>query len=250
MRRPVKPFVTEYRGPNRRQAPQAGLSLKGEDETTASPARFLDTPRQVDGHRFNAASQPSEDSYEAALRAADALFSGAPAKSSSPTDDAAASGWAHSSASADTMPHPFSDATEQPFPSRPPSFSDERAPAPTGGRILRAIDEEPSPDLARLETETAPKRRGRKPGSKNKPKVALTVELAIVTFAPPEAARPAPAPSRPSAPPAAMPPAMPLHPQPTPAIAASKARAEPFAWVRTKLKPGEQWKRRLPKVAW
>ena len=23
-----------------------------------------------------------------------------------------------------------------------------------------------------------------------------------------------------------------------------------FAWVRTKLRPGEKWKRRLPKVAW
>jgi hypothetical protein len=28
------------------------------------------------------------------------------------------------------------------------------------------------------------------------------------------------------------------------------ARAEPYGWIRTKLAPGERWKRRLPKVCW
>ena len=164
------------------------------------------------------------------MRAADALFSGASARSSQTSDQASST----QALSTDDVP------------AAPPV----EAPSPTGGRILRAIDEPPDTTLAEIEAERAPKRRGRKPGSKNKPKVQAATP----------SSRPAPEPvfdeddetipfgESPLAP-------RPGHSAPRlspplafPTLVSRGARR--FAWVRTKLGPGEQWKRRLPKVIW
>ncbi|MBE7219944.1 MAG: hypothetical protein INR64_15855, partial [Caulobacteraceae bacterium] len=52
----------------------------------------------------------------------------------------------------------------------------------------------------------------------------------------------------------AMPASLLAMPPRMPAVLSSAARppaaGDKYAWVRTKLKPGQQWKRRLPKVAW
>jgi hypothetical protein len=259
MRRPVKPFVTEYKGNARRPASSAGLSLKLEDEAPSSPSRpaasrsegsrTSEGARHAENQRFNGASQP-EDSYEAALRAADALFSNAPARAA---EEPSAVGGLSDKRRLDTN----ADGRQA---------SSEAAVAPggpTGGRILRVIDEAPPQVLVDLEIERTPKRRGRKPGSKNKPKLAPSfAEEPAVTRARLEASS-APTMSRagtrklPAVAPAAeaTPTSMaaaaqrPAAPQTQPA-AAQRPRLDPYAWVRTKLKPGERWKRRLPKVAW
>ena len=250
MRHPVKPFVTEYKGNTRRPPSPAGLSLKVEEEDHSAPARRgaskSDASRAADNQRFAGASHSSEDSYEAALRAADALFSNAPQRSkgrSQAVDEAGET----VAASVQT-----SSATAKASGATPPASG--------AGRILRVIDEAPPQALMDLEVERQPKRRGRKPGSKNKPKlvpafVASPGETRAGAAAPAVAARQVNAgvepPTReaPAAPDADRAPAQ----APTQAVApivARRPRLDPYAWVRTKLKPGERWKRRLPKVAW
>ena len=213
MRRPVKPFVTEYRGGSRRannasgQGPRLDLNRPESDRADARPAEpwgsALSTPPA------GSFGGPQEDGYEAALRAADALFSG----------------------------------RRQPAATADGSVTAEAAsPHPSGGRILRAIDETPSPELTRLEAEHAPKRRGRKPGSKNKPKTPAQIAQPTVAVPPP----PSEAPRH----------SIMARAAAIPSVAARIAtppvgpRPSRYAWVRTKLKPGEQWKRRIPKVAW
>jgi len=245
MRRPVKPFVTEYKGPNRRPPQQATASSRRtyEDHATA-PLVNESFSRGGPDH-----THAMDDSYEAAMRAADALFApnaNKPASSSAAPDSATAIDDAsHDGASGASL---------------------------RGGRILRVLDEPPVYDLAELEEERAPKRRGRKPGSKNKPKsgIAAPSKVHRVQTAEPfdwDASFPA----------ASMPKAAPLSPayQKSPARSHVAAPAESteaapraarrvqapssdfaarnetrFAWVRTKLAPGEQWKRRVPKVCW
>lgn len=204
MRRPLKPFVTEYKG-SRRASPPFGEPAPVENERPA-PKLAEARPRP----------EP-EDSYEAAMRAADALFS-------APVERKVE---AHGKQQ-ENSGQPHTDA---------PS---ER----NGGRILRVIDEAPPPQFAALEAEFAPKRRGRKPGSKNKPKMpALTpafepqaVDHALTVSA-----------------------AVPQHvtaPAQRQVVALSDAPPAPrgekrYPWVRDRLKPGEDWKRRrLPRVCW
>ncbi len=215
MRRPVRPFVTEYRGGTRRTSHQGhGLDV---DPFKVDPFKTEPGPSGAGSWPPVAPMQPEpqEDGYDAALRAADALFAGTRVASPS---DAAAEG---------DGPKPGS-----------------------GGRVLRVLDEAPPEEMLRLEEEFAPKKRGRKPGSKNKPKVAAL------------AAEPAAA--LPPAPPTSETPALPATTSlaavlSDAAIAAARKsgmpiatgqRGERYAWVRTRLKPGQQWKRRLPKVAW
>ncbi len=162
------------------------------------------------------ASPPQEDGYEAALRAADALFSGArrPAEAE---------------------------------PGARPTSNDEGADEtqgshPAGGRVLRAMDEQPPEELLRLEAEFAPKRRGRKPGSKNKPKT-----LPVAAIEEPLAMPPAIASAPPALPVVARIAAVPAIPR---VARAPVPRGDRYAWVRTKLKPGQAWKRRIPKIAW
>jgi hypothetical protein len=235
MRRPVKPFVTEYKGPNRRPGHPAGATQRqpSEEFSYASAANeVFGRPHAESTQRHN-----PEDSYEAALRAADALFS--------PSEKPAVVAM-----SAPRIDHSAMADQDQ------PGFDSEASElaAQGGGRILRAIDEPPMPGLAELEAEHAPKRRGRKPGSKNKAKAPVFQD-----DAPRLAAHARPAPS-----------ASPLEfddedfddARPLPVVAAPRTVAkapattyrerddERFSWVRTKLKPGEEWKRRLPKVCW
>ncbi|WP_158807090.1 hypothetical protein [Beijerinckia sp. L45] len=230
MRRPVKPFVTEYKGPIRRPGQAAGSAqrLQSEEFSYATAANEVFSRSGGDMPRHN-----PEDAYEAALRAADALFSPAE-KAPEPKLSA-----------------PRFESTAMADHDQPDIESGD-APG-SGGRILRAIDETPAPGLAELEAEREPKRRGRKPGSKNKPKAPVFID--DVPRAPVQA-RPAP-----STPPPvfrdadfdAPRPAPEATPRPATTTPSSTYRSrdeERFAWVRTKLKPGEEWKRRLPKVCW
>jgi hypothetical protein len=109
------------------------------------------------------------------------------------------------------------------------------------------LDEAPPPELVALEVEHAPKRRGRKPGSKNKPKpiVALTLdaidepetELGF-EFDPPAFATEARVPAV-------------RRIEALPSDGAPARPPKKNAWMRDRLRPGEEWKRRrLPRVCW
>jgi hypothetical protein len=245
MRRPVKPFVTEYKGPSRRPPQQAAASLRRahEDHATAPLVNESFLRGGLDH------AHPVDDSYEAAMRAADALFSPNRHKPQSGSSSP------ESPASFDAAPHDMASGA-----------------SPRGGRILRVLDEPPIPGLAELEEERAPKRRGRKPGSKNKPKLGIAGPSAIrgagaaepfdwsssfPAVLTPQAAQATPAyqasPARSRVAALAETPAAPHRAVRRVQAASSDyaARNETrFAWVRTKLAPGEQWKRRLPKVCW
>ena len=253
MRRPLKPFVTEYKPSTRRQlAP------------TRQPQSFAtETAKPVEGGRFDNASR-SDDSYEAVMRAADALFS--PQKDrAQPSSEYVGDDLAETNGSRD---------------------------AGRGvGRILRAVDEPSrgpmSERMDELEREHAPKRRGRKPGSKNKPKPDRPMVSGLATVVTASDARSADSQSMPASSvdgtagsaaahdqavgsddsehdrlfqeqdarepevrdqgdgPRAVAGDAASHVMPLP----SRARRR-FSWVRTKLKPGQEWKRRLPKVCW
>ena len=228
MRRQVKPFVTEYRASNRKT------------KETASPGHL---PRDVvhDG----AAREPlrskqdetGSDRHGAALRAADALFS---VRGTAPGDDMRTAKTADSRSAAEAVfaPPAQDAASTQPSEHR----LQER-------RILRAIDT-PSLEASINEIGDAPlKRRGRKPGSKNKPKPMALGEVDVLASSalsgsladlPGASVAPASETERRAAFPVSQ------GTKPTD----RRTRREPFAWVRRKLKPGEKWKRRLPKVAW
>ena len=248
MRRPVKPFVTEYKGNARRQAPTTGPSLKSGDDASAASAQRkasrLERARVAE-NRSGVSLLPSGDSYEAALRAADALFSGGSAANQAPP-------------AGDQAPRVLgNNVGDETASSRAPHAREAAAANLGGGRILRVIDEALPWGSSNTEAET-PKRRGRKPGSKNKPKVmSIGIGALPVTRAPPErSARRATSasaknrtPSEPAI--AAVQGASLRAPMPvTRPIAVQRPRVEPYAWIRKTLKPGERWKRRLPKVVW
>ena len=262
MRRPLKPFVTEYKPSTRRQIPATRHAQSFAVEA-ASPTPF-------EGGRHDPTSR-GDDSYGAALRAADALFS--PPK-------------------------------DKPSPSVGPNAGEVAGDAGAGraagrgsGRILRVIDE-PVPEPTGRATdepdgEPTPKRRGRKPGSKNRPKGDAS---RLATAAVPDAGgRRSPSAVRTpgmgtSAADADATTGSAIGDGPagrdhaaggehvaggyeagagadggldaaTREVAGPADTAEPvaalpsrerrrFPWVRTKLKPGQEWKRRLPKVCW
>lgn len=239
MRRPLKPFVTEYKGSSRRQK-EGSVSTPRNEPDGDNP--WATRVRPIEPSSFGQVSS-ADDSYEAAMRAADALFSGSQPQKAAPPP--------------------------APVPEEQPSFAEyaprvqvteERqvtqeqvAPTPGGsersGRILRVIDEPPLQPFAQLEAERAPKRRGRKPGSKNKPKPGLAVVPALAA----DDVRPR------AATPQSVPPTPYMRSAPSvPRVAVEDARSPasapgsrtPFSWVRKRLGPGEQWKRRLPKVIW
>lgn len=202
MRRQSKPFVTEYKSSSRRSKDAFGQDPQGD----------IDLSRLAAG---------ADDGYDAAMRAADALFSPKRAE-------------ATQAAAPTTTAAPPAEATEAaraaPIPERP------------AGRILQAIEEAPADPFAELEALHAPKRRGRKPGSKNKPKAAAIERPAPMVDAP-----------RPAIPAVAVMAAV-VAARPSEATEGESTGATPrgerFGWVRTKLRPGERWKRRIPKVAW
>ncbi len=203
MRRPVKPFVTEYKAPNRRSSGRNGedlFSTAGNGEPAS--------------RRSSDAGTHGENAYEAAMKAADAIFSPVIDRSREVED-----------ASAPQRNEPSVEAADAPAPAR---------------RILRAMDEPPPPEV--IDFQEPPRRRGRKPGSKNKPKLVVAEAEAPPDFVEQEnddlededdvtEIATAPSPTFPSVP-------------------YRSRNSERFPWVRTKLKPGEQWKRRLPKVCW
>ena len=214
MRRPRKPFVTEYKTGNRRSP--AGFDAGFDAERPASKAAFDLVERGY---------ERGDEPLDAAMRAADALFSRrAPPEASDESHDRAAS----EHASVETA---------------------DDAAGKAGGRILRALDEEPAPVPAAIEGEHVPKRRGRKPGSKNKPKVH-PVDLVHAVNGPEtiwpmeQVARPKPT----------VPPVL-LANLKAVAGQTSKshlARRQPGAlWKGDRLKRWEGWKRRrLPRVCW
>jgi hypothetical protein len=196
MRRPLKPFVTEYK--TGRKAPgqldHAGAAEPAQDGLKVRPPRL----------------EPDQDeSYEAALRAADALFR--PPAEHGPKNQCVEG-----------------ERTED-------APSQTASPLAQGGRILRVIDEEPLSPFAELEARHAPKRRGRKPGSKNKPKAAGVPAVAVHEL---------------PILPLALNGLKPLAPA-TGAMRPKVGRADRFWWVRDRLRPGEEWKRRrLPRICW
>ncbi len=263
MRRPLKPFVTEYKGSSRRQKEAGGpeqtfnteaRSIGGKRSASAFDAKPFEAPLQDAKSRptqsspradmrFNPAS--NEDSYEAALRAADALF--APMNN---TAKPLQPDWTE----AEQASRDISQSSRAPG-----DFAENGKMPPSGsGRILRSLEEPQAPSFAHLE-EALPKRRGRKPGSKNKPKTSVRDDAPgtpMPTARPTEVARTfqyaisaceplAGAPSLASGARGAIT-ALP----PLPKRRATRPPRERFAWVRTRLAPGERWKRRLPKVIW
>ena len=252
MRRQVKPFVTEYRGTPRRTK---DISAGGEphQEGQASRSRSYAEAQKV----FQPES--AEDSYEAAMRAADALFSSERAETPlQPTRTSPAA-----SSFPITSSPPDGAAVEQ----AAVPVQDERQVETAPRRILQAIEPPQEDRFAALEAERAPKRRGRKPGSKNKPKVRVGDDWAAEMQ--PSGASTSSR-SRVAVEPVSAVPRfsladfileddseereMELAEIAAPAIddAVSpppRGRTDKFGWKREGLRPGERWKRRLPKAA-
>ena len=116
------------------------------------------------------------------------------------------------------------------------------------GRILPSLIEvTPEPDVVR--EDMAPRRRGRKPGSKNKPKVLRDVPAAVVEIAPPRAI----APEGVEAASAAEPPGARQSPFEGPPATRARLRDRSAILARyvfgTEPVPGERWKRASRKVA-
>ena len=268
MRRQVRPFVTEVRASGRRPK-DAGFAVTRPDR---EGPRENDTPRSV----FSAASHhhdKGDDSYDAVMKAADALFSGHRSESKLPKEperplsqptvpvtQMAHTGrngaYARASADADAVFAPPADPAA--------TLKHDRDQPENGGRILQAIEAPEEDSLAPLEAERTPKRRGRKPGSKNRPKIPAMTSVAAVEAAtvtpdllphasqarrPDAGARTAALVASLAEPPSPATPTASVRRVSAVAATVGKKR-EPFAWVRTKLRPGEKWKRRLPKVAW
>lgn len=222
MRRQSKPFVTEYRSSGRRgkgsPGPQAGMDGRSSEPET---------------QRVSWPPAEDDDGFAAAHAAADALFAGSGTTSSKRT-------------SSSTQIGSSGDAGR--------------------GRILQAIEEpaqdgSPDPDGDRSALELTPpdtpKRRGRKPGTKrpatriNEPEQSEPLD----DFGPAHTTAAETVHSPASEAPSAISTASVQVASPTFPVAATLAirqrrRGERFSWVRTKLRPGERWKRRLPKVAW
>ena len=139
-------------------------------------------------------------------------------------------------------------------PARDGAQAEAVEPSASGRRILRALEEPPAAQPGEAEADL-PRRRGRKPGSKNRPKPLVSVsadpsddsidgeDLGEVDADEVEADGfdfVAAAPGSSGQGLALSRATRPYRPRDT----------DRFSWVRTKLKPGEQWKRRLPKVCW
>lgn len=243
MRRQVKPFVTEYRGAIRRGKDQPE-ELHSEVQTSRNRS-YAEAEKLFQ-------SEPSEDSYEAALRAADALFDPSARNSIKPHHEGVVSGGRHEPVRHSTSPlDELSDGTAKQGFAVGTVPSEASAPSPTVGprRILQALETPVEDKFAALEAERAPKRRGRKPGSKNKikevgddwqtPAIVKRSFAAVATVGvdqPLISAEPADGGSI-----AALGNEEPLsHP---------RGRNNRFGWKRAGLRPGERWKRRLPKTA-
>ena len=264
MRRQVKPFVTEYRGSPRRSKdlhPSGDL----QQEVQAPRSRFAEAEKMFHG-------DGQDNSYEAALRAADALFDASPSKAEpaqhkgSVGDPELRTSSQTSSASqaASAFRNPADDITREVFTEEDFGEASEQADryaASAPRRILQAIEPPAEDRFAALEAERAPKRRGRKPGSKNKPKIVAGDDWAVPIERPAAVTVPA----LPAAPSRVID-AMSFFSEPDhdktgaplvvvdavdgePPLPRLRSRTEKFNWKREGLRPGERWKRRLPKAA-
>ena len=208
MRQPLKPFSVEVRHSARRK-----------------PVPTASQPRDL----LTSLGPSKDDAYDAALKAADALFGQSAAMEQHAADAASV---------AIEESDPTTPISAQPSSPRPP------------GRILQAIEAAPDPVMA-LEAEKAPAaRRGRPPGSKNKvqrpaaaskrgakdgrlevvPKAADALITAL--FGRSDEADPPPVVSR------------------APILLPDDGERLRFSWIRKELQPGERWKRRMSRVCW
>lgn len=246
MRRQAKPFVTEYKASARRN--KAGAAPQPEmDFEPATPEAA-----RAKGSRGNwAAPDDAGGGYNAAFAAADALF--APRAPS-----VAAKASAAAEATTDAAPGASAAA-------RATQLLTDRPGSSGSGRILQAL-ETAEPDVAAAEAQGTPASRGRGAGTTRKPRRTSVAETSTSAVAgePAAIARIA-ATSATAAREFILEPPASASSGAEPAIAATasdpgairtasaeqgKRRRERFPWIRTKLRPGEQWKRRLPKVAW
>lgn len=261
MRRQVKPFVTEYRGSPRRSKDNHPTGDLQQEVQAPRSRSFAQADKLFHG-------DGQDDSYEAALRAADALFDAWPGKAEPTHDKGAAGGseprtMSQASQAASLFRVPADESTREMLSEDDAGTAGEQAEryaASAPRRILQAI-EPPSEDrFAALEAERAPKRRGRKPGSKNKTKIVAGDDWTTLVERPAMVKAPA------------------LQAIPSPVFDADAFFAEPehvetkddavvardvvdeeqpllrprgrnekFNWKRAGLRPGERWKRRLPK---
>ncbi len=263
MRRQVRPFVTEYRG-NVRRSKDLHSPVDLQSDSPAPRSRSYAEAEKL----FS--SETPEDSYEAALRAADALFDASP-RSTEPTRSPMV---ASTSEPRRIMPasSPFrmppDEATKDIFAGEDAGATTEAIEgnaAVSPRRILQAIEPPTEDRFAALEAEHAPKRRGRKPGSKNKPKIVVGDDWG----APQQASATVSAlPTAASATRVAEREPMSIFMEPEPdeivddvnglnavdddqAMPQPRGRNDKFGWKRgAGLRPGERWKRRLPKAAW
>jgi hypothetical protein len=233
MRRPIRPFVKEYKSRSAKPAPRAG----GEDATLEPTPRFLDAPPPA-----AARIREADDTYEAAMKAADLVFG---KKAPSPV-----------ALLVDVAPPPPAE----------PALAEEtvlivaeaapiEAPAPRPmGRILPSL----------IEVEFTPAREPEPPARKRgRPRKVVAVpaappptdepEAPVIERAPRKASRPAAkAAPRPIFAEIAAPIVTPdaeLDDEDDDALPASPrpARRIQARWVRrTELMAGEKWKRRLP----
>ena len=257
MRRQVKPFVTEYRGTSRRNK-DLQTSAEQQHESQVPRSRSYAEAEKL----FQ--SETSDDSYEAALRAADALFD----TSSRKPEAARGTALPTTPESKKVTPAPAHFAK---LPSEMPNEDLSADDGAAGGnlsevdavssprRILQAIEPPAEDRFAALEAERAPKRRGRKPGSKNKPKLIVGDDWRAVPSAPQRLPTEvvvvplARAPVREHAPSLAMPEPEDIvdlgYTDNDQALPQPRNRNDKFGWKRAGLRPGERWKRRLPKAA-
>lgn len=192
-RRPIPPFITEFKKRSSRSSPSRPTrGAAAEDDSKPS---FLDPGKFLEGRSRNGGGR------DAAMRAADAMFS---------SNDS---------------------ATPEVEPPAPP------APAPTG-RVLPSLIEPEDELTVRLREADAKRRRGGR-----KPKSATTSSE--------PSQKPVRRPKIKPAPPPAAPAPTPVDSQRQTLSAGPRARRSiQKRWVlKTELKPGERWKRRLHRAA-
>jgi hypothetical protein len=248
MRRPIKPFAVELRRPARK----AGTSPETDEKSQATPVwPGADSPSRK-------LRDEDDDGYFAAMRAADAVFGkpdlpkAAPAKTESSWTDSLKSEehvWTPRESAA-------TSAAEQIFKKPSPSAEEQPgsdADAPATRRILPSLTEEDPVHLILADEAAQPRKRRGRPakirveGESTPPKPRGRPRKVV-----PEArdlpAREAPAPVVLHEPAPTSRPVVESQPRKLPGY----VRGDIYSrWARhDTLRPGERWKKRLPKICW